>query len=631
MNGSSNFTGLSPHNPSKYRGPNVALGTVVSRNREPTGADYRQPETGKLYPFNTFWLVGINPTSGIQGDLWYLSKIVANVAFWIKLAGGGGSGDMLGIIVDAFTPPGTNPVLPNAGFITVTGGQVASGVVGTNVIRTDSLLANTFTVEIQRSNISASSNVTLNGVCHFDSKFFTIDANAFVSFNGSADGETITGDDGIVLPPTAGNWNIFGQQAGTIPVMQTNGTLLNSILRIEDRTWTTQYIVDPSATVGLRGTFSTIASAIAAASSGQTIFIRAGTYTENITLSPGINLAAYNDNGLTPNVTIIGKCTMTGTGKVAISGIRLQTNGDFCISVTGSNASVLNLVNCYINCTNNTGIQFTSSNGGAQINTINTSGSVNTTGIALYSHSSAGSLFFDRSYFSNSGGTTTNNTASSGQVFHHYTYMAIATTTSSTCTLTATFSYFSTFSNNITALTQGGNNLSLMRNCTFKTGSATAISISTGLNLQQCSIECDNASIISGAGTLTYSAVSVNSTTPGWTFTITSQVARYMGQMVFAKAFGTNYTPTATSYQVLRSDCIIAVTSTASARTITMPAAGMEIGQVWTVKDESGGALVNNITISGNGVNIDGAATKVISTNYGFVNLYWNGSQFFTK
>jgi hypothetical protein len=81
----SNHTGLSPQSPNKYLGPDVYLSTVVTRNREPTGADYRQPETGKLYPFGTFWLVGKNPTTGIYGQMFYLSKIVANVAYWLEL------------------------------------------------------------------------------------------------------------------------------------------------------------------------------------------------------------------------------------------------------------------------------------------------------------------------------------------------------------------------------------------------------------------------------------------------------------------------------------------------------------------------------------------------------------------
>lgn len=75
----------SPHGPTKYLGPSTWSPAVVLRYREPTGADYRQPETGKLYPLNTFWILGKDPTNGAEGDVWYLSKIVANVAYWIDI------------------------------------------------------------------------------------------------------------------------------------------------------------------------------------------------------------------------------------------------------------------------------------------------------------------------------------------------------------------------------------------------------------------------------------------------------------------------------------------------------------------------------------------------------------------
>lgn len=90
-----------------------------------------------------------------------------------------------------------------------------------------------------------------------------------------------------------------------------------------------------------------------------------------------------------------------------------------------------------------------------------------------------------------------------------------------------------------------------------------------------------------------------------------------------------SYTATAISYQVLITDATIGVTSTAAARTITMPLSGMTAGQIWTVKDESGLASVNNITIAGNAANIDGAAFFTINNNYGAVNIYWNGTAFF--
>lgn len=95
--------------------------------------------------------------------------------------GGGGGGALNDLGVNTSTPPGTNPVLPNGGGeIFTTGGQVAAGTTP-NVIQTNSLAANTLTVQIQRSQAVAVSTIGDNGVCHFNSADFTVDANGFVS------------------------------------------------------------------------------------------------------------------------------------------------------------------------------------------------------------------------------------------------------------------------------------------------------------------------------------------------------------------------------------------------------------------------------------------------------------------
>lgn len=94
------------------------------------------------------------------------------------------------ITIDAHTAPGTNPVVPTSGnAITITGGQVAASTTS-NVIRTDSLAANAFTIEVQRSQAVASSTVGDNGVCHFNSTYFSVDSDGFVSFIGTSFGFT---------------------------------------------------------------------------------------------------------------------------------------------------------------------------------------------------------------------------------------------------------------------------------------------------------------------------------------------------------------------------------------------------------------------------------------------------------
>jgi hypothetical protein len=126
---------------------------------------------------------------------------------FVQLVSGGPTITSLG--VDTSTAPGTDPVTPSAGVINITGGQVVASTTP-NVIRTNSTVANQLTIEIQRATTSVGSSASLNGVAHFDSTDFTVDANGFVALAGAGAGQTITGDTGGPLAPTAGNWNILG-------------------------------------------------------------------------------------------------------------------------------------------------------------------------------------------------------------------------------------------------------------------------------------------------------------------------------------------------------------------------------------------------------------------------------------
>jgi len=131
---------------------------------------------------------------------------------FVSLSGGGQAIDSIGV------QTGTNPIVPTAGgLVTINGAVVAAG---TNPIRTDGTAANTMAVEVQISQAIASADVTKIGLSNFDSNKFTVDANGFVSVSGTGIGQTITGDIGGALIPTAGNWNIFGAStaAGTSPV-----------------------------------------------------------------------------------------------------------------------------------------------------------------------------------------------------------------------------------------------------------------------------------------------------------------------------------------------------------------------------------------------------------------------------
>lgn len=85
----------------------------------------------------------------------------------------------------------------------------------------------------------------------------------------------------------------------------------------------------------------------------------------------------------------------------------------------------------------------------------------------------------------------------------------------------------------------------------------------------------------------------------------------------------------AVNYSVGTADAkLIAVTSTAAPRTITLPsAAALAAGDQVIVKDESGGAATNNITVArlGGDTFENGGASMTISTNYGVLRLYSDG------
>ena len=266
---------------------------------------------------------------------------------------------------------------------------------------------------------------------------------------------------------------------------------------------TANFIVSSSADAG---NYTTIAAAIAAASSGDTIFIKPGTYTENLTLKAGVNLTAYvcdSSQNATGHVIISGTCTLTTAGTVSISGIQLQTNGAALLAVTGSDASVVALSNCYLNCTDATGITLSSSSASSGIRIQTCVGNLGTTGIGLFDHSGAGTINFLDCDFGNSGGSSTASTVSgSGSFAARRSAFSNPITTSSTSAASATYCQFNTEAQNVTALTAGGSGTHLFYYCLFGSGTASAVSVGNTTSMWFCDVGSSNANAIAGAGTV---------------------------------------------------------------------------------------------------------------------------------
>jgi len=230
---------------------------------------------------------------------------------FVSLKGGSLAIDSIG--VDTSTAPGTNPVMPDVnGLITVTGAQVVSSTVGANVIRSNSIAANTFRLEIQQSGSSAAGNTTLNGVAHFNSAQFSV-SSGFVSLLGGGEAiDSIAVQTGTspVIPTAAGLITINGAvvAAGTNPV-RSDGTAANT-LAIEVQI--SQAIAGADATkIGLSN-FSSTDFAVAA-----TGFVTLST------TGAGKTITGNSGGALSPtanNWNILGAIAAAGTSPVTTSG-----------------------------------------------------------------------------------------------------------------------------------------------------------------------------------------------------------------------------------------------------------------------------------------------------------------------
>ena len=91
-------------------------------------------------------------------------------------------------------------------------------------------------------------------------------------------------------------------------------------------------------------------------------------------------------------------------------------------------------------------------------------------------------------------------------------------------------------------------------------------------------------------------------------------------------------TVAAATYDLLATDLLVHVdyTTTGAVTSLTLPTAQVADGRRVIIKDVDGNAGTNNITIDTEGSEtIDGAATLVIAANYGFAELYCDGTNWF--
>jgi hypothetical protein len=136
------------------------------------------------------------------------SQFAVDVNGRVTLLGGTGPAVQT-MTVQSATAPGITTVSPISGNITVNAAAVAAHSVP---IETRSRALGAYNVEVQEAAAVAASDATKSGIAHFSSADFTVDASGFVALAGTGGAaiETITGDSGGALGPTAGNFNFVG-------------------------------------------------------------------------------------------------------------------------------------------------------------------------------------------------------------------------------------------------------------------------------------------------------------------------------------------------------------------------------------------------------------------------------------
>lgn len=319
--------------------------------------------------------------------------------------------------------------------------------------------------------------------------------------------------------------------------------------QLSTNTFTTaKWIVSPTLS---NGTHTTLGGALAAASNGDTIFIRPNViaYTEDNTITKSVNIVAYDGDGIEGNVIINGNNTVSSAVSVTFSGVQLQTNSAAFLTVSGGSASVINLYGCYLNCLNSTGIIYSSSSSSSSITLTNCIGNIGTTGITFVTATSAGGMTFNYCTITNTGSSTTasSNSAGGGIGIFGCTFQFPMSTTS-TGTWSGLFSRFQTLTNT-TILTTAGSGSGGFTKCNFASGSAACVSIGTGttLDLIDCTLTSTATNIITGSGGLRYSNITIgDSGNSGINIPIGNQVANntITGSTLFLTASGTTGTAT---------------------------------------------------------------------------------------
>jgi len=410
---------------------------------------------------------------------------------------------------------------------------------------------------------------------------------------------------------------------------------------IEDRRWATEYVVDVSAQVGARGTFQTIQGAIDAAvtaGGNASILVRPGTYTEDLTFHAGIDVLGFAASGFGSLVTVIGNHTYADIGECIVQDIAFNaTSGDlFTINPATPGLSIFALKSCRNN------------NAGGRGTVVNATGGA----IGIYLELQCVSTVSTQAIVATgltrvllSASNFTNTTVAEPLITVNDIAEVIVFSGAHLDSLGDVINILSA-----TAKVQvhgtDVNTQVLAPNGAFIRfiAAGTAIAVHDTVNTR------GSVNNVIGAGTYQYADI-VNYGSNGidpattqqpfdWkpyaTANVTASAVRGTAafdetQFSVTDGFVNLFSPffagtsVVADYTAQFTDSFISVDNTAVPRTITLPAS-TDNGRTFTIKDGSGGAGTNAITILSAAL-IDGGS-QTINTNYGSIQVRFNGTTY---
>jgi pectin methylesterase-like acyl-CoA thioesterase len=346
--------------------------------------------------------------------------------------------------------------------------------------------------EISNTSFDATVTFSNNSIATVEACIFTTGATAAITMSSS--GAVSLSD--VVINSSA-NPCIAGAGAGTLTMASvtfTNnrslaGTLTTAAGVIRGGNFLSQYVVGPSPDAKYQ-TIQSAITAAAAAGGNAIVYVKPGTYTENLTLSAGIDIVGTSACALTnPQVTVIGVHTPPATGNVGFYGLTLESATHIFSSVAAGSGTLV-LYSCSLNCTNGYTYNLPNWVGTLGVNNCNNAGTndggVNNTGGATVQIVTTGL-----------GNGTGNTMTISGPVLIsgvENVGCPVNFVTGTNAEISdSTFNGTVTFSNNSTALING---------CIFDTGSSAAITMSSSaaVKLSDSTVNTSASTAISGSG-----------------------------------------------------------------------------------------------------------------------------------